>query len=803
MTRNETPGATTGENAAGPPGRATAPGPGHGQRAPAMELLVHGVGGATPQEMLEDARTTRITGDATASVHRRTDDLADRPWDDARPVREAYSWSNLTSGNGARALWLLLLPFMIVNVAHWMRPSGRTGARANRRYDLLVRLTALSLTVLLTAGACAVSLDLVAWQCGGVESCARGASWIEPWATHPWWGQPGRRLLLGSLLPVALLCLLWWLSHRTWSAYESASPPVRPRTDGEDAALSLPGFWYGRVLVARLRAGHTAAGLLTVASALLFATGAHDRGPDGDPTVASTGLLLTAFTLAGWLVLLVGQIRHGRSEDEPDERAEPPATRALPWGAMALLVLVLAHTAWHRPGWTSAGRLPAGSEVFPALVVAQGVLVVALAWAAFRLHRQARDGERGALAGLGGAAVALLACALGGVFTGGVTQRIADWLDPSTVPGDPDARIAGPPVMLSWEAAAIPPLLLVLLVLALVGVGRVLRRRRELAPTVRARYPEESCAPDADRSRRIASAVARAELTESAPSLVGWIAGVSLLLGLGTVAGTLTRETPSQAADGGPVPLQVVADACQALGSWLMGLGVILLLALGRRAYRDAGARRTIGILWDVGTFWPRAAHPFAPPCYAERAVPDLSWRMGTWIDATGGRLVISGHSQGSVLAAAAVWQLDTATRSRIALLTHGSPLERLYGRWFPAYFGPGALRALHRDLPCWRNLWRRTDPIGGPVRVAEGDQPPVDRPALADPLHYGRNLRSPLPEPILGHGDYAADPAFTEERAALMRRLAPEPGKRLPPQGAHALPARAVESTPGTEAGG
>ncbi|WP_246108840.1 hypothetical protein [Streptomyces sedi] len=756
-----------------------------------MELLVHGVGGATPQEMLEDARTTRITGDATASVHRRTDDLDDRPWDDARPVREAYSWSNLTSGNGTRALWLLLLPFMIVNVAHWMRPSGRTGERTNRHYDLLVRLTALSLTVLLTAGACAVSLDLIAWQCAGVESCATSAAWIEPWATDPWWGQPGRRLLLGSLLPVALLVLLWWLSHRTWSAYESASPPVRPRTDGDDAALSLPGFWYGRVLVARLRAGHTAAGLLTVATALVYATGVHDRGAEGDPMVAGVGLLLTAFTVAGWLVLLVQQIRHGRSENERDERPEPPAARALPWGAMALLVLVLAHTAWSRPDWSSSGRLPLGSEVFPALVVAQGVLVVALAWVAFRLHRQARDGERGVLLGLGGAAVALLACALGGVFTGGVAQRIADWLDPSAAPGAPEARIAGPPVMLSWEAAAIPPLLLVVVVLALVAVGRVVRRRDELAPTVRDRYPDESCAPDTDRSRRIASATARAELTESAGPLVGWIAGMSLLLGLGTVAGTLTRETPSEAADGGPAVLEAVADACQALGSWLMGFGVILLLALGRRAYRDAGARRTIGILWDVGTFWPRAAHPFAPPCYAERAVPDLSWRMGTWIDTTGGRLVISGHSQGSVLAAAAVWQLDAATRSRIALLTHGSPLERLYGRWFPAYFGPQALRALHGDVPCWRNLWRETDPIGGRVRVAEGEETAVDRPALADPMHYGRNLRSPLPEPILGHGDYAADPAFAEERAALMRRL---------PLGTAPLPAQSagpLESAP------
>ncbi|MFV2121349.1 hypothetical protein ACE14D_24095, partial [Streptomyces sp. Act-28] len=217
------------------------------------------------------------------------------------------------------------------------------------------------------------------------------------------------------------------------------------------------------------------------------------------------------------------------------------------------------------------------------------------------------------------------------------------------------------------------------------------------------------------------------------------------------------------------------AAGLQALGSWLVGLGFVLFVTWGRRAYRDASARRTIGILWDVGTFWPRAAHPFAPPCYAERAVPDLAWRTASWTGRTGGRLVISGHSQGSVLAAAAVWQLPRTTRRRVALLTYGSPLDRLYGRWFPAYFGREALADLHREVDCWRNLWRRTDPIGGPVRLpAEGGRPEVDHAPLRDPVVYGRTHDHPLPEPVLGHADYRADPAFARERAALLDRLPP-----------------------------
>lgn len=88
--------------------------------------------------MLVDPRTVRITGDATAAIFRRSGDIdaeahPERYQD--RPIPEAYCWSNLTSGNGSRALWLLLLPFMVINLAHWMRPAatrrpGRSGCTA-------------------------------------------------------------------------------------------------------------------------------------------------------------------------------------------------------------------------------------------------------------------------------------------------------------------------------------------------------------------------------------------------------------------------------------------------------------------------------------------------------------------------------------------------------------------------------------------------------------------------------------------------------------------------------------------------
>ncbi|MFE6852863.1 hypothetical protein ACFVDH_18975, partial [Streptomyces sp. NPDC057674] len=333
------------------------------------------------------------------------------------------------------------------------------------------------------------------------------------------------------------------------------------------------------------------------------------------------------------------------------------------------------------------------------------------------------------------------------------------------------------------QASVIPVLLLLLLVPAVLLAVRTVLAGRELRAQVEAEY-DAADERDPVRTGQIAAGRARASLTDSAPVLVGVVSGATLLLGAGSVAGAwASGNVPGRAFDGAHPAIASLATVTQAIGSWMIGFGFLLFVTWGRRAYRDASARRTIGILWDVGTFWPRAAHPFAPPCYAERAVPDLTWRMSSWTRSTGGRLVISGHSQGSVLAAAAVWQLPPATRGRVALLTYGSPLERLYGRWFPAYFGPEALRGLNRTVHCWTNLYRATDPIGGPVRVpAEGGRPAVDAAVLLDPVAYGRTRAHPLPEPILGHSDYQADPAFARRRGALLDRLPPDvPHQREP----------------------
>ncbi|MGW3650022.1 hypothetical protein [Streptomyces sp. NPDC000878] len=746
-----------------------------------LEVLVHGVGGATPERMLDDPHPVRITGDDTAAVFQRAKDVeAEHDGHRTGSVPEAYVWGNLASGNGTRALWLLLLPFMVVNIAHWMCPTARGRGRTVRLYGLLVRLVGLTLTVLLVAAACEVALDLAAWQCAGTRACTDRHSWLgflsPDMSDGGWWSRPGRRLAVAALVPATLTGLLWFLSRRTWSAYESQRPPTHgpePADENIRTALGRPGFWYGRRLVARLRAAHTAAGLLTVAAAVGSAAAHFDREPAGPTLLDTLGWLLMAAIAATAAVVVWAVCRRGRSEKRLDQELDEHLARRLPLAALALLVLSAVYAGWERPGWESGGRLP-GDTTFGDIAFVQGLLVIALGVVAYLLHRAHPD-PRAAMRGLGGPAMTTLACALGGVMSGGVSQRVADWLDGT------GTSIPGSPVLLIWQASVIPPLLVVLLVLCGWLGWRTSLLGRTLRNAVDDGYPGEP--KDAARTQRIARTYAMATLNRG-PLVIAVAASTSLLLGVGAQVGVLTtNKTPGEAAHDTYALVEGVVQTAQALGSWLISLGFVLFVTWSLRAYKDPAARRTIGILWDVGTFWPRAAHPFAPPCYAERAVPDLTWRMATWTEETGGRLVISGHSQGSVLAAAAAWQLKPSVRKRVALLTYGSPLERLYGRWFPAHFGPAALTSLHHDVACWRNLYRLTDPIGGPVHLPGDCGPEVDRPPLKDPLAYGRTKTHPLPAPILGHSDYQADPAFAEEREELLAQMRTElPSERTVP---------------------
>jgi len=247
------------------------------------------------------------------------------------------------------------------------------------------------------------------------------------------------------------------------------------------------------------------------------------------------------------------------------------------------------------------------------------------------------------------------------------------------------------------------------------------------------------------------------------------------------------------------------------------------LLTLLRQDYSDPAKRKTIGALWDVGTFWPRAVHPLAPPCYAERAIPEvvdrirlltghisgkpddvatLKYQAGLPdLDRTKGLMVptdplrLTGYSQGSVIAPAVIAQLPAEVLPEVALLTLACPAQRLYGRAFPAYFGQRQLTTLAGLLDAdpkpgrWKNLRRRSDYIGSFI-FAEPDpdlteaylRDHIDQPCL-DPPVLVQN-KNPSPPPTHRHSQFWPDPRTTEVGEYLVELLSADAPGQLAERG-------------------
>jgi hypothetical protein len=160
--------------------------------------------------------------------------------------------------------------------------------------------------------------------------------------------------------------------------------------------------------------------------------------------------------------------------------------------------------------------------------------------------------------------------------------------------------------------------------------------------------------------------------------------------------------------------------------------------------------------------------------------VPELINRVD-FLTAGRGRVVLSCHSQGAVIGAAVINQLTHTQSSRIAFLTYGAPLRRLYARFFPAYFGPRVLSRTadlllsdspdptHERTP-WRNLFRHSDPIGGAVFAeVSSDSDPADV-LLLDPVFAKQPGDFAYPD-TLGHSSYPDDPGWNAILKEVMEK--------------------------------
>ncbi|PZG19122.1 hypothetical protein C1I95_12210 [Micromonospora craterilacus] len=759
-----------------------------------VELRVHGVSGAGAEQVLDRPHSHQVAGDANGGFYRPRPGYPDAEGP-AGVTLEAYRWSDLPSGTLVRTLSLVfLLPFMLCNVAIWMRPASRGTSGAGLK--AVCRLLALTLTMLYVLAAMGVALDLIAWRCIPNPHCLTGRPWLS------WLGgrSPGLTLAVLALLPAAALGLVWRLGARPGRNFDAVHAPT---TGSGPHHLSAVGQWDSAPVVGRLRSLHVAAGFATLSIGLLAA-----RIDSGASVLSVTLAVLSGGVLLACVALLCA---HPWIDTADAGRSGDRLSGGLRTAGCVLTVLVLVAVAVDPMPWRVHNGLPGYSAMVGLLVLSQAILLLALGAVAFacRSHLRStasgsgslddagpddglesdelrrgpgRDGlGAGPLQGLGAPVIAATATGLALALSAELVYRVADLLNRrASADGE---RAIGPPLGYKW---AIFVFLVAAATVLLGAVILTLASRRARMRTARATVARDfPAAPPAAgyRLRQVERAVAKARFTERLEILAVVYACV-VGVGMPTSLLGMLELSPGDAVERlTGIPTEATSFGIQ-VGSFLIGVVVVALLVGGIFAYRTAEFRRYVGVLWDLGTFWPRAAHPFAPPCYAERAVPELSRRI-TYLTEQGHGVLLSGHSHGAVLLAATVLQLPPQVCGRLALLTYGSPLRRLYSRLFPAYVDEEVLHEVGNRVNWrWVNLWRDTDPIGGwvfsphrPGRQPVTPGPPgtVDR-RLRDPWDVVPSPGDSVPPPIIGHWPGESDPRFEAAVVDLAGRLR-EPG--------------------------
>ncbi|GAA4596903.1 hypothetical protein GCM10023194_70290 [Planotetraspora phitsanulokensis] len=796
------------------------------------EIRLHGVGGTSPQGMLGDVPLQQVGGDAIAGFYRRPDA-------EGRHI-EAYSWGGLTSRSGTRVLWLLLLPFLLANLAGWMFPPQMLRRpRVFAAYRAAIRWAALAVTLNAVLFLTWIPVDYLGYQCGGRAEC------VKPWPLYGFGLQfgfvadhPGRRVLIAAAVPLLAIAIMLVLSRRTLGRYETVRPPARGPLPSPDparsaaaltAGLAHPDFWNGRRATSRLGTAHLAAAVAMLA-ALIAHTVRSTVNVEQRP-LALTTLALSGLVLAGVAVALVAETEKRWPEklagamlavavaalvlsavfawtqpavaftegELPGMGQAVNLTNLAVAGTLALvLVTVLAVTAVTASGWLLTAAtvgatllalwLTDMTELPGMRMAAVLVLIVGLALAG-QAARRGYDRFRWAAPFV----VMALAAGVLNVFMLGSLIRVADSVgaihysetDYLIPPQEPVIAVFqvirpfAPYLALLPGAIALVFLLWQGVLLWRAASGPATERTRQaylaqeqagappaggpvewVASTVSDPAVRDPAVHDWLRVRSWAQTVAAWRRLAQAPL------DIDLLLTGIVVAGVFLVGSMQldESATGGAPP-------------WLIGLGTTLaaalplfLIVLLRSGWSDLTKRKVIGVLWDVGTFWPRSYHPFAPPSYAERAVPELQRRIW-WLHDNDGRVLLTAHSQGSVLAVAALAQPDRRSPDdRVSLVTFGAPVHKLYNWGFPAYFNQDMLNRLRVER--WVNLYYLTDYVGGSIGAASCQDVEIPDPPTST-FRYGE----PVPR-VGSHTGYWEDPALWKavgQAAALLAAGPPE----------------------------
>jgi hypothetical protein len=795
------------------------------ERATVVELRVHGVSGSPPEALLGCPAEfiVRRAGDKDAGFYRRQpwiDEVADPtlPANQWRRLMEAYSWGALTSGRASRALWLLFLPFILIDLAHWMLPpAGRK--RPALVSVALLRLIALSFTLTLMLAAAVAAMDVVVWQCVGLDYC--GGRWL---AFLTSWHRGGQ-LAAGAVPLMAMIVLLWRLgSEETKVDTGDRPPPPSPAVvEGEATPLAQNTFWNPDDSVLRLRYCHVTAWMAGVAAVTLAAPVQYAEA--SSVRAVSVGLLVASGVILAITVLATASSRATARGGHGVNGLTKPLM-VLRWISLVLLVASLVWVAVADVPYPPAPtHLPGLHRAIYILFVVQVALLLALFASTALSMRGTRSAERTrndggyrmTLGGFTGPFVALIGWLIGGGFSVGVGLWAAQTFGKVVLSSaaaidendhrtgilasstaafqdkiaavNADAPLIVPPPYV-WAAVATAATILVAVGMgAYVWIRVVPKRTAAELSGVQADYPGAKGA--GEPLTNIARARALASLTD---------VGVRMLAGMALAAVTAIAVMLVVNLS---VPQFDSLDWSAVMFSFSVFISASLaagLVALVVAAYRNRQLRRAVAILWDVVTFWPRANHPLTPPSYGARTVWDVRLRLASltaMADPT--RVVLVAHSQGTVIAAATLLQASTE-HEHYPLLTFGSPLRRLYAQNFPAFFGAvalGRLRMWQEANQQWINLWARTDPIGAWIfddqntDLQTAQTTDVDCRLLDVQPKDGPSGLVPDPgAPICGHSGFWTRQEYTAAVDALQSTVIPE----------HSAPPDSRATTPPTE---
>jgi hypothetical protein len=750
-----------------------------------VELRLHGVGGTSPEDLLGDLAPQCVAGDRIAGFYRTADQPANG--ESARHI-EAYSWGGLTSRSASRVLWVLMLPFALANLAGWMcTPDLLARKNRFRLHRFAVRFAGLVMTVNVVVLLVMAGSDLIGYQCVQSASCRKAVP-VVPLLTKWFFADhPARTVVAGSLLPIAALLLVYLLSRLSSRRYEGVHAPMSAALDAGEAAipdvaprchssaarptvgLADRNFWNGFESASRLSILHLATGLAAVALVVSWITH-HTLAPHDTDWSYIGAAVLAALTILATVVSLAL------------DTCRAAWTHTMLASSIASLVCATVD-AWtiganaKPPAVLSGMRLTANCMYG---IVVAAILLTALAVAIGRGRKPKSFWWP--------APTIVLALAFGIVNAVGalIVIRIGSWVGAPQVE-DPSAsdhrnrHLYGAIGSVSAWAflAAIGAVICYAIVVWAIwwrkGRGTTYSDVVDMYPADPAPggdpWIRRAGSDSGDRDdRKWLAGIARVRFLAALPR------HADVLLTLIVVASAIALGIVELFYWVLHVNIEPVSQI-RTITTWSAAALPLLLVALMRWGWRSKSARKHIGIAWDVATFWPRAYHPFAPPCYAERAVPDLQWRL--WhLQSKGANVTLVAHSQGSVIAAAALMQQDARKPgSAVGLLTFGSPLDTLY-RWaFPAYFSNEALRGImaprisSRASVCrWRNLYYQTDYIG------RTDIDGAANEVLPDPP--SRDYVVGQRRPVIGsHSGYWTDPAVWDKLDELnCAKLIPAP---------------------------